>query len=407
YLDNDAIGKSGVEKMAEPLLRGMRGYRQTSRTGEVLQEVPAQNGKDVRLTIDIDLQRQLTEILAKRGQGSAVVIDVKTGQVLAMVSVPTYNLNTYRADSRYLNNNDVDLPLKNRAVARRYPPGSTVKPVAALAAMGCGLSPNQQYECKHILNMPGVGNNFRCDSLYGHGWLGMEAAIQKSCNIYFYNVGRFVGADSLAQWFRLLGFGSLCGTGLPEEVAGNIQPTDRPTRIADPMQWAIGQGSFDATPLQVANAMAAVARGQYLSPTILLDGAPQQVRRDIPLRIDQIDVVRKGMWEVVNTPEGTAYKVFHQGGQRLTGDVIVCGKTGTADTPPMKIDTDGDGRLDTIVHGGEDEANMAWFSGYASYTDPQIAFAVVIEFVPEHGSTAAGPIAVEIVRMCKEKGYVR
>jgi penicillin-binding protein 2 len=200
-----------------------------------------------------------------------------------------------------------------------------------------------------------------------------------------------------------MGFGTEPGTHLPEEVRGSVPRMG--LRPGDPMQWAIGQGSLDATPLQVANAMAAIARGEFLSPTILIEGGPPQVRRAIPLQRDQLAAVQKGMFQVVNIPHGTGYNVFRADASAGEKFPVVCGKTGTADAEPQRIDSNHNGRIDRgdqVVR----EGNMAWFAGYSSYIDPRIAFAVVVEYVKEHGSTAAGPIARELVHMCNRRGYV-
>ncbi|MFB3891026.1 MAG: penicillin-binding transpeptidase domain-containing protein [Phycisphaerae bacterium] len=398
YLDGDVIGKTGVEKMCEKELRGQRGYRRTSRDNAVTGYEPASPGDDVRLTIDIGLQEELTQLMWGRGvQGSAVVLSIPDGQILAMVSVPAYDPNKYRQDYEILKSNP-EYPLLHRAITRRYPPGSTAKVVTAMAGIASGLSPQTTYVCEGLFYHGHPEFGFKCD-VYprGHGSMTMLDGIKKSCNVYFYNVGRYVGSGRLANWFRLCGYGSEPGTGLPEEVKGSVPRMS--ARIGDPMMWAIGQGKLDGTPLQVANSMACAARGEFLSPRIVVDGGPEQVRRALPIRPDQLSVVQQGLWKVVNEPGGTGYKVFREGataGEKLPP---TCGKTGTAECPPQRLA----GHPEVIIH----EGNMAWFAGYTSYTRPQIAFAVVVEYVKEHGAVAAGPIARELVKMCQRRGYVQ
>jgi penicillin-binding protein 2 len=401
YLDGDIIGQGGAEQMCEEILRGHRGYRRLKRGGEVLEVVPAENGQNVKLTIDADLQDALTQEMARRGyKGSVVVVSIPDGEILAMVSVPTYDPNTFRQDFNLLRMNTVDQPLINRAIAQNYPPGSTAKPVTAAAGLACGLSSETPFTCTGMLYPEHPEWGFRCDNHNGHGTLNLIQAIQHSCNVYFYHVGEFVGPQRLEHWLHVFGYGEKPGTGLPEEKAFGVKLR----QASDAMQWAIGQGSFDATPLQVASAMAAIAHGEYVSPKIVLNGGPPQVHRPLGLATGQLQAIQRGMWEVVNQPGGTGYTVFRDGAtERL--DVVVCGKTGTADVAKSRIDSNADGKItdeDVGVRGG----NMAWFAGYAPYINPQIAFAVVVEYVPEHGSTAAGPIANKLVGLCKQHGYI-
>lgn len=401
YLSSDVIGMAGIERMCEEELRPVRGYMRMSRDGEILELVEAQPGKNVQLTVDIELQRRVTDLFVKRGvTGSAVILSVPEGEVLAVVSVPMYDLNTFRKNYPNLVSDNIMLPLLHRAVAGLYPPGSTAKVVSALAGAANGLSPATCFTCQGALN-PEDRTRFKCHYANGHGSVDMAKGIMKSCNVYFYNIGRYLGAGKLAGWLELMGFAARPGTGLVEETSGNILP-GRPLVPGDPMQWAIGQGSMTATPLQVANAMAAIARGKFASP-VVIKGAEPAFQRDIPVDFDQLRAVRHGMWSVVNQAGGTGYSVFRAGGDPI--DVVVCGKTGTADVEPLRVDLNGDGRKDPseIARSG----NMAWFAGYASWTDPKIAFSVIVEYVPGHGGEEAGPVARELVRICKELGYVK
>jgi len=266
YLRGDWIGRTGVEKLCEDLrdppvsLRGRRGYRRVERTGRLLEELPAKLGDDVHLTIDVELQRAVAAELAR--PGAAVVIDVPTGEVLAMVSLPSYDLNQYRRRFRALVADTADLPLLNRAVAARYPPASTVKPVVAAAALTTGaVRPDERITCKGYLHNPG---EFRCwiYKQYGlaHGPLDVVAAIEKSCNIFFYTAGQRLGLRRLNEWFARFGFADAPGTHLPEEQPGQML-NPRQVRGVGPIRYAaIGQGPVALTPLHVANAMATIAR---------------------------------------------------------------------------------------------------------------------------------------------------
>jgi len=391
YIAGDVIGKRGVEKLCEKTLRGRRGYRLFKRKGdgyETIERKPVTPGTDVRTTIDLRLQAILTQQLQDTGHnGSIVVLSVKTGQVLAMGSVPVFDLNRYRRRDYYdqLIGDKENVPLFHRAVARLYPPGSTIKPIVALAALSWGLvKPDEKIHCSGALD-PNRPGKFRCWKRTGHGWLDLAEAIQHSCNVYFYTLGGRLGVRGLAEWFARFGLARTAGTGLPGEVRGRVLPRGRGIVPADAWLMGIGQGPVVLTPLHVANAMATIARGGvYLSPAIVLNGGPAQVRRDLGIDPRYIKLVHRGMWKVVNEHGGTANRYFRDAGL----DVEVCGKTGTAQDP---------GR----------QGDMAWFSGFAPYGNPQIAFAIVIEYVEGGGAANAAPIAVELVRTCRQLGYIR
>lgn len=421
YLPGERLGISGVESLCEAVLRGARGrqmFHRNDPTRPLSRTEPVQ-GRDVRLTIDIDLQRDLTDMfrtqLASQGQlgldGSLVVIDVPTGEILAMVSLPTYNLNTYREDYAQLVGDVRHLPLMHRAIARQLPPGSTVKIMTALL----GLRENIVSTGTPIHCNVGDETRPRCWIQVaggGHGAVELFDAIKKSCNAYFRTVGERLGAPRLMAGFNEFGLGVSPGTGLPGERAGLTPTPDWLMRSRQRVFWpsdgrmmAIGQGLLLATPLQIAAAMGTVARdGVYVSPRIVApDPAVEPVlpeRRVEDLGFSPADVaqVQRGMHAVVNERGGTAQRYF----TNAVGDI--CGKTGTAQTEPLRIDADGDGRVtrdDPVVLSG----NTAWFAGYASYRRPRIAFAVMVEYGGSGGSTA-GPIAAELVRICGEHGYL-
>ena len=413
------VGKRGIERMCEELLRGQRGYQRTERVDGremVLENEPAEPGRDIHLTIDINLQSDIEQLfrrMAGMRNGSAVVLSVQTGEVLAMVSIPTYDLNTVRRHYADLSGDQAELPLLSRAVTRYYPPGSIAKPVTALAGLTYGtIDLNTIYTCRGYLHTPEA---FRC-WIYSrggsHGPLDVQGAIKNSCNVFFYNVGQGLGLDREREWFGRFGFGERPGTGLPEEMPGAVAVGEHPVGPGMSRLLAIGQGPFDATPLQCANAMATIARGGvFLSPIIALEGAPSQLRRDLGIAPEHMSVVQKGLYEVCNSPGGTAYRPFHLGSPQDTEfrplEVVVAGKTGTAQVAPQRVDSNEDGVInsdDEIIRRGD----MAWFTGFAPWDEPQIAVAVVVEYVTDGGgSTYAAPIGREIIRLCRQYGYVR
>ncbi len=400
-LPGDLVGASGIEKLCEGLLRGSRGYRRLQRTGQMLKKIPARFGSDVHLTIDIELQRALAGILGR--PGAIVVLDVPTGEVLAMVSLPTYDLNTYRREFGRLSRDQVRLPLWDRAVSVRYPPGSTVKPIVALAGLGSGvITPTKTFYCKGYLHNP---NAFRCwiwKHRTGHGDLNVLGALARSCNVFFYNVGERLGVRRQVEWLGKFGFADKPGTLLPGEHSGNLPDPRRVRSAGEARHLAIGQGRIIITPMHVANAMATIARdGEFRSPLLVRELKGKQKTRRIPSSAGHLRLVQEGLYKVVNSTFGTGYK------HARAAEIEICGKTGTAETEPrrIKVDTDGDGRLDAwgpVVCTGD----TAWFTGFAPYRNPRIAFAVVVEYSDTGGGQTCGPIAREVVRICRAFGYM-
>jgi len=312
YFATDSIGKMGVEKTAELWLRPKRGYRVSPRFGEISEEVLPAPGHNVQLTIDVELQRELTKLLVEKGfTGSIVVVSIDNREILAMVSVPTYNLNTYRSEFNRLagivpklpeNPTPQDrrkhtlasieaiksrtyLPLHNRAVEASQPPGSTVKPIVALGGLADGkISTGSQLECTGR-NTLARNDKPRCwiysaKHNYGmHGPLDVVNALKVSCNIFFVKTGNALGHHRLCYWLGKFGFAESPRTGLPEERRGVIGSDEylrtRPRNPRSPVPsdtWymSIGQGVFTASALQVANAIATIAAGgEFQSPLLL------------------------------------------------------------------------------------------------------------------------------------------
>jgi len=415
----DEVGKRGIEKMCEDLLRGRRGRLRTERVSDgriVLEDIPAVPGRDIHLTIDIALQQDIEKLFREMTtlpgetegrNGAAVVISVRTGEVLAMVSIPTYDLETFGDRFGSLARDELQLPLLHRAATAYYPPGSVAKPIIALAGLTeRAIDQDTMYTCRGYLHNP---NAFSCWIYYSHGGshgpLNVQGAIKNSCNVFFYHVGEELGLARELYWFDQFGCGQLPGTGLPEEKPGSVAAGELPPGAGTSRLLAIGQGPFSATPLQCANVMATIAReGVFLSPIIALEGGPNQVRRDLDIPPEHVAVVHRGMYEVCNAPGGTAYTPFHTG---VPLGVEVCGKTGTAETAPQRVDSNENGRIDSedeIVRRGD----TAWFGGFAPYDDPQVAVVVVVEYVTGGGgSKYAAPIGQEIIRLCRRYGYIR
>lgn len=387
------LGKDGLEKSLEPKLRGTPGARRVEVTArgrpvrdlDTRRDVP---GQTVKLTIDAGLQEYAARRLGDES-GSAVVIDTRTGGILAMASMPAYDPNSFsdgisRLEWGMLSEDD-HLPLTNKVLQGLYPPGSTFKPATALAALRSGIDPERTVNC------PGgyqLGNRFfRC--LGRHGPVNLHRAIAKSCNTYFYTMGREVGMDAVAAAARALGLGAEYPLPFPSQRYGTIpdpawkqRKYDESWRPADTLNAAIGQGYILASPLQLAVQASRIASGRALMPRILADAPVVAPLLDVPQ--ERMAMIRSGMNEVVNGA-GTAVR------SRLQLDGIrMGGKTGTA-------------QVRRIAGGARGGLNVPWkyrdhglFIGFAPVENPLYAVAVVIEHGMS-GSGAAAPVARDLL----------
>jgi penicillin-binding protein 2 len=407
---NSGHGVSGVEGYYDIQLRGDPGIvrEQTfggSHVPRVLGGRAPHPGPDIALTLDLRLQRlaeeslerALEEVLgphhttSRATSGAMVVLDVRTGAVVVAASVPRFDLNVASqpaSDAAQELAARADSPLFNRVVQMTLPPGSTFKPVTALAAIKSGVDPRESYFCRGFLHEP---DKFRClvyrNFGIGHETVTMTDALVRSCNVYFFQLAERVRGAEIERWGQSLGFGQRSGIDLAGEEPGSLLEMSGPARRGrlsdgEVKSLAIGQGSVQATPVQIAVMMAAIANGG-------LRVVPH-VRRDAfqpPRRIDDIDadadrslaVVRHALRQVVADAHGTGHEhVFLR-------EIAIAGKTGTAQS-------------------GSPRGDHAWFAGYVPAQNPRYAIAVVLEHAGS-GGHAAGPIARELVRRMHELGY--
>jgi penicillin-binding protein 2 len=400
YRSGDVAGKSGVEALSEMELRGFDGRRwvQVNAAGAELFELvdkaePPLAGHDVFLTIDFDLQHAIETRMWPAGRaGAAVVMDVRTGELLAAVSKPGYDLNHFAigissADYEKLRNDPLT-PLFNRYSVAAYPPGSTYKVVSSAALLDHRIARVNEWKQA----CPGwyqVGNRtFRCHKEEGHGSLTMLGGFTQSCDVYYYQQARALGVDRLAQTARQLGFGARTGFALPEED-GLVPDSRYYNRILGERGWTwavavnciIGQGEVLVTPLQLARLIAAIANGGALvEPQIVqrvvdargrvVRAVTPKVERDGIFDDSVLRFLRRAMLNVVVGERGTGHAA-------LPESLIVAGKTGTAETPGKKED-------------------HAWFVFFAPHDNPEIAGAVIVERAG-HGGAVAAPIARQIV----------
>ena len=279
------------------------------------------------------------------------------------------------------------------------------KPITALGALSRGdIDANTTFNCPGWLISP-TYPSFRCWIYkgygHGHGALSVVAALEHSCNVWFYRLGERVGLDRQLDWLERLGFGSECGTGLPEERPGIMPHPAETEGVGEARFLAMGQGRVTVTALHVANAVAMLARGgEFRSPLLVRQFADRQVVRQVGATPAAVALVQEGMYKVVNSRTGgTAYN------HARDPEIEICGKTGTAETAPRRTDSNGDGRIDQndeVLRAGD----TAWFAGFAPYRAPRVAFVVVAEYAQGSGGPVCGPIARRIAQICREFGYL-
>jgi penicillin-binding protein 2 len=405
----DSIGKFGIEKNCEPLLRGQPGGRQVEvdargQVIRILKTVEAVPGHNVVLTIDHRLQAVAEQSLGDRA-GAVVAVDPRNGEVLVMASRPSFDPNAFvggisRRDWQALVENP-RRPMENKAIQATYPPASTYKIVTAMAGLQEGeIDGRSQFFCPGQLR---YGNRaYRCWKRGGHGHLNVVEAISQSCDVFFYQVGIKLGVDRLARYARSCGFGSPTDVGLDHEEAGLI-PTAAwkkgrfgvPWQGGETLSVAIGQGYNLVTPIQMAMMIAAVGNGGTLYQPRLVHAVESAegrvieqpepvVKGRIAVGARNLDLIQEGLWRVVQGDRGTAR------GIRLEG-IDISGKTGTAQVFSRKGETDGKGDVADHLR------DHAWFVAYVPSEAPGIAVAVIIEH-GEHGSSAAAPVARAVIQ---------
>ncbi len=411
FYQGDVDGKSNIEKAMDEYLRGEPGVRHLRRNAKgtidgVLKEDPPKQGANVFLTIDARIQAITDEALRAVSRAGAVVIDPNNGNVLALASVPSFDPNTFipsikKKDWDALRKDEAD-PLVNRAISA-LPPGSTFKLITAFAGLrGLKNLAGAKYNCGGGVS---YGDHFfQCwvaSKHYTHGTIGLADAIKVSCDSFFYQYGNAAGIQSMDVIGKMLGIGEASGLPLSGEQTGNM-PGPEWMQIHHPQErWSsaqtanvtIGQGYTLVSPLQLAMAYVAAANGgtcyypRLIDKVLNQDGTPvlneqgkpvsfaPRVRSDLRREVSpqDIELVRKGLWKVVNEDGGT-------GGRARLKDVVVAGKTGTAQATER----------------GHEE-NVAWFVCFAPFDHPKYVVAVMVQGASGHGGEVAGPIATRIL----------
>jgi penicillin-binding protein 2 len=400
YRPGDIVGKTGLERQYNDHLMGTDGMRRVivnsvGREVGRLEQTDAIPGKPIQLTIDYDLQAAAERGLAGK-KGAVVALDPRTGEVLAMASQPSYDPNDFAIsvprEEWVRLNNDPERPLLNRAIQAQLAPGSVFKILMATTMLESKAMPaNYQVFC------PGhgvfYGRVFRDWKPEGHGQVGLHQAVVHSCDVFFYNVGKQLGIDRMAYYATKLGLGRRTGIDLPGEESG-LMPSVQWKQRAYRQPWypgetisvAIGQGAVMTTPMQLAYTIGGITLGgAFKQPHLVRNNQPVP-EVTFPIAESTVEAVTSAMYGVVNEG-GTA------AGSRLPG-IELSGKTGTAQT----ISATG------LQRAGNRAAfkDNAWFVGFAPRRNPEIIVAVLVEG-GEHGSSAAAPIARDVVRAHYEK----
>jgi penicillin-binding protein 2 len=410
YRGTSHIGKVGVEKAYEGLLHGQVGYQQVEVNAEgrvvrVLERTPPVPGRNLFLTLDVSLQNLAVQALGGR-RGAIVAIDPRDGAVLALVSSPGYDPNpfvngidarTYRALLA-----SKATPLLNRVLQGKYPPGSTIKPFLALAALNTGVRGVEDATwCPGWFSLKGSDYRYRDWKKGGHGHVTLTTAVAQSCDVYFYSLAHELGIERVNEALVAFGFGTPSGVDIGGEAAGLVPSRDwkrralgQPWYPGETLILGIGQGSALATPMQLANATVAVAnRGRLLRPHLLAEAhdpiTEQAVSRHEPgaarpiaaARPEYWDTVTQAMVEVVHGAAGTARRIGADAAYRIAG------KSGTAQV--FGIGQDEQYRAEEIP---EELRDHALFVAFAPVEAPRIAVAIVVENAGG-GSANAAPIA--------------
>jgi penicillin-binding protein 2 len=411
------IGKAGIEKSEDLALRGSAGTSQVevNAYGRVVREIgraEGQPGQDVVVGLDAALQDAVTKRCAAEQSVSCVVLDAVTGDVLALVSSPSFDPMLFSAGLTQAMwqelTTDPRNPLSNKAIGGLYPPGSTFKPMVALAALeGGAISPETQITCPGYVELGDA--TFHCWKKGGHGTLNLRDGIKNSCDVYFYETARRAGIDRIAAMARRFGFGRVLGLDIPGERAGLIPDRDWklattgvPWQQGETLNTGIGQGSVLATPLQVATMVARLVTGRVVVPHLqrpnglLPPGGDRRPSAFAPVGITPhaLSVVLDGMSAVVNEQGGTAYAA------RITDPGFAMGgKSGTSQVRHIS-----QYERDHGVRKGDEvpwkERDHALFVGFAPVGAPRYICAVVVEHGGESGgggSAVAAPIVRDVL----------
>ena len=376
---NSLIGRAGIEKIYDERLRGWRGGRQieVNARGQlmrVLSEKIPQPGEDLTVAIDLEFQKKIMGIIHDK-HASVAVLDLENDGLLALASAPAYDPNVFvspqRAKERLGFLRDSDAPLLDRGVSSAYPPGSVFKLVTALVALETGkITPNTRFHCTGSFRLKPGARPYKCWNAKGHGSLNLYEALERSCNVYFYNIGAKTSPEEIAKYARELGLGE------PMQLeATNIAPglvpdsTWKESRLhekwyqGETLSFAIGQSYLMVSPIQVLRLTSIIAKnGLRVEPRLLEEKDERPAPTRIAIHEENLNVIKRGMLQVVQSDYGTGQLA------RVDFDKLAA-KTGTAQAPPNKA--------------------HSWMTGFFPYEHPKIAFVVFVEHGGPGGVTGA------------------
>ena len=398
FHQGDVIGKDGIERQYNDTLMGIDGQRRVMvdsfgrERGVPIIDKEAVSGQNLQLTLDLDLQA-VAELAMENRKGAVVALDPRNGEVLAMVSRPAFDPNLFAArirskDWKELLDNAAH-PLLNRAVQAQQAPGSTFKPIMALAGLETGVvDDNFRVHCPGGATF--YGRYFKCWVKTGHGTLGLHEGIVHSCDVFFYTVGNKLGIDNIAKYAEMAGFGHKTGIDLPHEADGVMPSTRWKARLfrqkwyaGETISVSIGQGATTVTPIQLAYAIGGIAvGGVWHTPHLVKDAPNLAPTRRGDLNLENVQKVIDGMYGVVNEG-GTGVRA------RIPG-LNVCGKTGSAQVASNEA-----------AKGNKNLKDNAWFVGFAPREAPEIVVVALFEG-GEHGMLAA-PIVRDVIKAYYDK----
>ncbi|WP_416694732.1 penicillin-binding protein 2 [Candidatus Pseudothioglobus sp. Uisw_050_01] len=412
YNGTNFVGKTGIEKQYEKLLHGQSGIKQIERNvaGRIVDTkiiTPSIAGQDIYLNIDIDLQLKAESLLGDN-RGVIALINVKDGSILSLVSTPSYNPNWFVNGitvERYneLSSNE-DLPLFDRSIKGLYPPGSTIKPMVALAGLELNnITIKDSTFCPGYYKLNNYSRKFNDWKRTGHGKVDVIEAIAQSCDVFFYDLAFNMGIDQIHDSLSYFQFGKKTGIDLPGELGG-ILPSrewkkinkDEPWYRGETLITGIGQGFMTASPLQLALATAAIAnKGQLLMPQVMMHSQSKNgdLFEEQNLKSNQIPIKDINNWElIIEAMKQTVYGKFGTA-KRLNNKLkySLAGKTGTAQV--FGLDPEEEYIAENIE---EKLRDHALFTGFAPIEDPQVAIAIIVENAGS-GSSKAAPLARELL----------
>ena len=411
-------GKSGIEKQYERALVGNTGFEEVEidahgRTLRTISREGAKPGDNLRLTIDIELQREARRALGA-SRGAVVAMDPSSGEVLAMVSNPSFDPNLFVDGIDHATYSALrslkDKPFLNRALYGRYAPGSTIKPIFAEVVIEEGIDPEESVFCPGWYMLPGSTRQYRCWKKTGHGQVDLHAAIEQSCDVYFYEMGKRLGIGQMSDVLKKFGLGSQSGVDLPGEPDGLVPTAEwklatrnEPWYPGEDLITAIGQGFLMTTPLQLARVASILAnRGRVVQPGLLmskndpLSGEPidsntKKNTHNLQINTEAMDRVIRAMTAVMSSPRGTA----RMSGRRSA--YSIAGKTGTAQVIAIAQGEEYD--EDSLK---EEFRDHALFIAFAPVENPKIAIAVVVE----NGGSGAG-VAAPVARKVLDHFFLK